>query len=559
MSADGFSAALGGGRRWRVVGSLLVAALAVCVLPGVAAAKKPPQKPKVATFNLYLGTDLPSLPGVLATPPAVSSGDRFADAVGFGLNDVNINNFDTRAKTIAKLIKKKKVDLVGLQEAALWKVQIPTDLTPLNPAAVRAGLVTYDYIDKLLEELNKKAKTGKQCKKKGIPKAKCFKGYRLVVSREALDTEFFGDFDNNCGTVKPGCGLGPAFDNVPDISMVGPTGTNGPPSFGGDPETNPGSDDTGIFAGEPSAAALGISAAHDWNGDNDANCDGVPDAASTAPPAEIDSGLNVTNSPPPPSPASCSVPLGPAAAPVDCPDTNAAGGFLEPTAPLGPNTTDNTSSCNVHGIDGDASLTMRDAILARKGTKTRKSRSGGFTAQATLPILGGAVVFNPNRGWVSTNAKVRGKNFRFVNTHLEAFDTGTVREDQASELVAAGGPATAKRTVLVGDLNSDPDSADPESPPAFLRLGGAGFRSLTGPAPTSGHGGSRAYASAAETGALITDPGNLATESRIDHILTNSSKIAGKKSRLLDRFANGLWTSDHAGVMVNLKFSKKKK
>ena len=89
--------------------------------------------------------------------------DRGINAIGFGLNDVNLNDFTVRAKGIAKQAKKKRLDLIGLQEAALWKVQIPTDLTPVNPAGVRAGLVTYDYVETLLDELNKKAKTKGEC------------------------------------------------------------------------------------------------------------------------------------------------------------------------------------------------------------------------------------------------------------------------------------------------------------------------------------------------------------------------------------------------------------
>jgi endonuclease/exonuclease/phosphatase family metal-dependent hydrolase len=544
----------------------LIAALTVFALPGVADAKKAkPDKPRVASFNLYLGTDLPSIPGVFNNPAfGTQAIDRGINAIGFGLNDVNLNDFTVRAKGIAKQAKKKRLDLIGLQEAALWKVQIPTDLTPVNPAGVRAGLVAYDYIETLLDELNKKAKSKKECaedrkdanstpgSKDDKKAARCYRGYKLAVSRDALDTEFFGDFDNNCGTVKPGCGLGPAFDNVPAIPP--PTGTNGPPSFGGDAETNPGSDDTGIFFIDPSAAPLGITAAHDWNGDVDANCDGAPDAGATAPPAEVDAGLNVTNNPPPPSPLSCSVPLGPAAAPSDCPDSNAAGGFLTPGNPVGPNTTDSTSSCFAHGIDGDVSLTMRDAILVSKGSrvKAKNPQSGGYSAQRINTLLGGVVQINNNRGWVSVDAKVRGKKFHLVNTHLEADDFGTVREDQASELAA--GPAAQSKTVIVGDLNSDEASADPQSPPAMQRLLAAGFADIGPQGTTSGHAGSRAYASAGETGALLNDSSNLATDSRIDRILSNSSKIKRSKGcGLIDKFQNGMWLSDHVFACSALK------
>ena len=530
---------------------LLIAALAMAVLPGAAQAKKAkPDKPRVATFNLYLGTDLPSIPGVFNSAPASSAVDRGADAIGFGLNDVNLNDFNVRAEAIAKQIKKKRLDLIGLQEASLWKVQIPTDLTPVNPAGVRAGLVTYDYIEALLEELNKKAKSKSECREKrqdanATPgekddrkAARCYRGYKLAVSRDALDVEFFADFDNNCGTAKPACGLGPAA-------------TPAPPAFGGPAETNPGSDDTGIFFIEPSTTAgPGITTAQDWNQDSDANCDGVPDGAP-GPPAETDVGLNVTNVPPPPDPSSCY--LFGAAPVVDCPDTNAAGGFLDPARPVGPTALDNTSSCVVHGLDGDVSLTMKDAILVSKGSgvKAKNPLSGGYAAQRINALLGGLVNINNNRGWTQVRAKVRGEKFYFVNTHLEADDFGTVREDQASELGSM--LSGLSKVVLVGDLNSDPRSSDPESPPAINRLIAAGFEKISGTEATSSHAGSRTYASAGETGALLNDSSNTATESNIDHIMTNSSKINKKGCGLIDKFKNGLWLSDHVFVCAGLK------
>ena len=42
-------------------------------------------------------------------------------------NDVETNDFNVRAQTIANEIKKNKPDLVGLQEVALFKLEIPTD------------------------------------------------------------------------------------------------------------------------------------------------------------------------------------------------------------------------------------------------------------------------------------------------------------------------------------------------------------------------------------------------------------------------------------------------
>ena len=83
---------------------------------------------------------------------------------------------------------------------------------------------------------------------------------------------------------------------------------------------------------------------------------------------------------------------------------------------------------------------------------------GNYGAQVNLPLFGGASTVSFNRAWVSADVSVRGKKFRLVSTHLEDEETGTAREDQASELVAAGGPASVPKTVLIGDLNSDPST-----------------------------------------------------------------------------------------------------
>lgn len=481
----------------RQVGLLgLIAALSLCLVPGVADAakgkKKKPDRVGVMTYNLYLGS---SLSDALfeATTPTAGAGhvDRFANEVGEILSEVNSNNFPLRAKQISRDIQKRKVDLVGLQEAALWNVQIPTDggaPSPSNPSAIRAKLPVADYIQTLLKELNKKAKTKKQCadaRKKAKATGKkvkpCYRGYNLVISQQEADIEFPADFDNNPG---PDGIHGEGFGAAPPCA-------GGPPNQGGN-------DDTGFFLGDPNGAL-------DLNGDTAGGC-ATAEAFS------------------------------------DCADTNPAAAGFGASIGVQP-----LHTCLFHGIDGDVSLTMRDAILARKGAgvKAKGAKGANFTNKLSVPALG--TTLNFTRGWTSADASVRGKKFRFVNTHLESENNGTIREDQASELVAAGGPATAVPTVLVGDLNSDPASSNPEGPPAYNRLAAAGFRSLTGPALTSGHG------------ELLSDTSNVLDNSRIDHILTNSTSITLFKSSVVDTFANGLWNSDHGGVYSSLNVPGGKK
>lgn len=108
------------------------------------------------------------------------------------------------------------------------------------------------------------------------------------------------------------------------------------------------------------------------------------------------------------------------------------------------------------GADEDGRLTMRDAILRRIGSrvKTGKARRGHFTNRFSVN-LGGSVPINVDRGWVSVEGRLRGKRFRFVNTHLESFGDPSIREKQARELFAKGGPyRTRKQLIAVGDFNS---------------------------------------------------------------------------------------------------------
>lgn len=531
----------------------LVAALGLCLMPGVADAKKKKDTVKVMTQNLYVGSDLTQavvaasegagVPGPAGTAQRLKAFDHFADQVGVVLKNVQTNNFNIRAQTIAKQIKKNKADLVGLQEAALFRLEVPTDGGApggLNPTATFANVPLIDYIDVLLEALNKKALTGKECKKKGLKGDKCYRGYYLGPAPVESDIEFPGDFDNDPGPNGIG-GEGPAFNAT----------TGFPPCDSGAPkETNPGGDDTGVELGDPGPPnpfgiekdpVTGQPTPWDWNGDSSSNT--AQGGTRNCGPDTLSGDFDTS---PPPS--------GGFQYASDCPDNNPIGG----SAASGEDKSDTTSSCLFHGIDGDARLTTRDAIIARKGAGVQTSNPtiGQFSDASTLkiPVFGGAAAIPFTRGWAAVDVNVRGKKFHFVDTHLESVDVGTIREDQAAELVGAGGPASQPNTVLVGDLNSDPSiqpgsdpNADSESNIAFNRIAAAGFTGLTGPANTYGHA------------AILNNPNDNTFTKRIDWILTNSPSIRMKSSFVLNKFANGLWGSDHGGVLSVLRVPGGKK
>jgi endonuclease/exonuclease/phosphatase family metal-dependent hydrolase len=177
----------------------------------------------------------------------------------------------------------------------------------------------------------------------------------------------------------------------------------------------------------------------------------------------------------------------------------------------------------------------------------------------------GGVATNVTRGWTRVDAKVPGAaKFRFVNTHLEAFDNsatnhastgadvgnGAIREAQAKELFAAGGPATGRLPViLVGDLNSDTKTeVKPGDALAYRALRNAGFAERSTSRPLG----------CCLNGDLLTTSGGGKVADfnhQVDHVMTNaprkvkllSSSVTGRKP------VNGFWDSDHAGLFSSLR------
>src|SRR3954470_12238411 len=158
----------------------IAAAVAALLLVPVAAADAKPAPVTVMTRNLYLGADLG--PGMNAT-----SLQGLVDGAGQILNQVDANNFPARAKGLAREILANKPDLVGLQEAALWRTE-PCDQSPIPP---KAKTVRYDYIALLLAQLNK----GKNL-------------YRVAAVKPEFDFEVWANTDGNEQTSGPGCPMG---------------------------------------------------------------------------------------------------------------------------------------------------------------------------------------------------------------------------------------------------------------------------------------------------------------------------------------------------------------
>ena len=113
----------------------------------------------VMTRNLYLGA---SLDGVLAAEDFL----ELAVAVADVWDTVQETDFEERAGALADEIVDARVDLVALQEAAIWRTQFPSDPT------TAATDVVYDFVEILIDALYERGAY-----------------YEVVVSQDRLDAE----------------------------------------------------------------------------------------------------------------------------------------------------------------------------------------------------------------------------------------------------------------------------------------------------------------------------------------------------------------------------------
>ena len=210
------------------------------------------------------------------------------------------------------------------------------------------------------------------------------------------------------------------------------------------------------------------------------------------------------------------------------------------------------STGSLFGADLDARLTMRDVILAKNGSKVKTGVTNGGHFKTRYVATVGGIPLLVDRGWTSTEASIGtgGPRFRFVNTHLEAFGDPRIREAQARELFAPGGPLrTPKQRVLVGDLNS----------------GSAARHNIHGT-------DRRAYQALrdfgmADNGAVqsccysdMFNP-NDAFDHTVDHVMTKPA-VRTRRAYITgddpsQRTPSGLWPSDHGGVVSELELRRR--
>lgn len=109
-------------------------------------------------------------------------------------------------------------------------------------------------------------------------------------------------------------------------------------------------------------------------------------------------------------------------------------------------------------------FTDRDVILARSDLKKSELSLSNPQTHIYEHLISLGTLGESIRGWISVDAKIRGKSVRYVNTHLETVsplapdETIAIQEAQAEELIQAM-DATKLPVILTGDFNADAEHA----------------------------------------------------------------------------------------------------
>jgi len=217
-----------------------------------------------------------------------------------------------------------------------------------------------------------------------------------------------------------------------------------------------------------------------------------------------------------------------------------------------------------------ARFTDHDLILVRddalKHLTVSNARSFNFSDASLFSVNLLGLNVQVDRGWSTVDLTQRGRTFRFVNTHLEAFGTTPLRDEwrnlQAAELVADL-ETSPYPLVVVGDINARPTLCqDFRQPPQFQDqnvvayglLEDAGLQEVwplvygrdpCGPASwTSGQDDS------------LLEPSTL--DHRIDVVFV-SEEFSALQAETIgeepdDRTEpDGFWPSDHAGSLAKIR------
>jgi hypothetical protein len=210
-------------------------------------------------------------------------------------------------------------------------------------------------------------------------------------------------------------------------------------------------------------------------------------------------------------------------------------------------------------------LTDFDLVVSRYDVPTSNPQANRFTYNlGEGPFADPSIPFPIYRGWASVDAEVEGLQFRFASTHLEPADLpdGSIvpaleqrQRLQAGEFAAAIG--TDLPVVAGGDFNTDAYGASTATYEDLLSYGFEDAWSQSG------------------DGMTCCQPEDLSDrksirDRRVDLIMLRGdfgllepgirgavrTRVLG--SRVSDLTESGLWPSDHAGVLAEMKLPRRK-
>ena len=201
-------------------------------------------------------------------------------------------------------------------------------------------------------------------------------------------------------------------------------------------------------------------------------------------------------------------------------------------------------------------FTDRNAIIARADLptsqmQTSRAMEGDFAS--TLPVPIGGTTLQVQRGWASIDVMLRGKTYRLIDTHLEAFSP-LVRLGQVNELatIVSDSPYPV---VLAGDLNLFPRGLRAQDEPAWALLADGGLVEAWVQA-----GCFEPRFTAGQTDDLDNVPSSL--DNTVDYVLfdadfaidavADSCDIAGEELDDRTHTVPSLWPSDHAAAVVTM-------
>ena len=195
-------------------------------------------------------------------------------------------------------------------------------------------------------------------------------------------------------------------------------------------------------------------------------------------------------------------------------------------------------------------VTEGTAILARTDLPTDElklsnEQSHDFTVRTVFPFLGQP--FDLGGGWLSVDAKVRGKTFRFVTTHMDP-RSPLARTAQAAQIVTDAG-ADGLPLVLVGDTNSDPLSV------AYHEFVADGLTDTWATLHPTEAGLTCCHIKTGQPDAdAVADP-NAPLTARVDYVLTGPG-VTPLSETLFNtapsEMFDGLWPTDHAAIAATL-------